>query len=64
MPVRNLYSQILTIMTVTPELRPYKIRLFGSCCRRPTDEKLAARIKAFLVQYPEFRQVLGRLVGT
>ena len=63
MPAWNLYNRVLAVMAMTPELRPYKVRLFGSCCRRLPDAKLLLRLQAFVLQHPEFKDKLAHLLG-
>jgi len=57
----NVYSRLLTLIAQNPELKRHRDRLTGGCCRKPSDEDLLRRIRAYLELYPELRPLLGSL---
>ena len=58
----NLYTRTLAVLAMNPALRPYKGRLFGTCCQHPTDAKLKPRLAAFVLQHPEFKGLIQPLL--
>ena len=58
----SLHPKLLNLLAQHPELNTYRKKLLGHCCRAPNDVVLRARIEAFLVLMPRYRDVLGVLL--
>jgi hypothetical protein len=56
---KTIYLKLRDLMARNPELGRFKRTLTGSCCSAPDDQRLRARIKKFLVEQPQFQELLG-----
>lgn len=59
----SLYCRFVAVVNATPGLSRYRRQIIGSCCKPPTDPRLKANIKAFIIRAPQFREALEPLIG-
>lgn len=59
----SLYCRFVAVVNATPGLDRYRRQIVGSCCKPPTDPRLKAGIKAFLVRAPQFTNALEPLIA-
>lgn len=57
-----LFARLKAVIHKHPELKHYERHITGSCCRRPRDERLLPRIRAFAARRPEFAEILRPLL--
>jgi len=57
----RLHPQLVNLITRTPSLQSHRRRLVG-CCRISNDRVLTERIKTFLIEAPQFEDVLRPLL--
>jgi len=50
------------IINQNPELIPFKRQLIGCCRRRAPDETIIRRVKEFVVNYPQYRNLLAPIM--